>query len=105
MTDHADHAFVDQFLRDLNRDTRVGLIVLHIEHEFDRFSADHRMFRILFIERELRAVLQIFTDSRDRSGQRSDETDLDDFRIGRPRSLTEAFWWQIWIFSSTSSIT
>ncbi|GJH04222.1 hypothetical protein CBA19C8_26715 [Paraburkholderia terrae] len=81
MTNHADHAFIHELLRDLNRDARVGLVVLHVEHELDGLARDGRMLRIFFIERELRAVLQILADPRNRSRQRADKAYLDDFRI------------------------
>lgn len=80
MTNHADHAVVDELLRDLDRDARIGLVVLYVEHEAHGLAAHGRMFRVLFVERELRTVLQILADARDGPCQRAGEADLDGLR-------------------------
>ncbi|MDR6385447.1 hypothetical protein J2802_005885 [Paraburkholderia caribensis] len=81
MANHTHHAFIDQLLRNLNRNARISLVILHVEHELDGLASNGWMLRVFFIERKLRAVLQILADPRDGSRQRPDKTYLDDFRV------------------------
>jgi hypothetical protein len=57
VADHHRHVLVDQRLRGLHADARVGLIVLHDEVEMRGLAGDLHLLRDRIVERELHAVL------------------------------------------------
>jgi hypothetical protein len=82
VADHARHAAVHQTLRHGNRGARIGLIVFGLQCESHRFAADGRVLFVDVIDRQLRAILQIFTDTGRRAGERARQTDNHGFTVG-----------------------
>jgi len=75
VTDHPCHFAVDQALGHGHGGTRVRLIVLGLQLKGHRFAANRRVSFIHVVDGKLRAVLQILTDTRRRTGQRASQTD------------------------------
>ena len=75
VADHARHAAIDQTLRHSHGSARVGLIVFRLQPEGHRFTPDGRVLLVDIVNRQLGAVLQIFTNTGRRAGKRACKTD------------------------------
>lgn len=73
MADDDRHLLVDEALRGLHADPRIGLVVLDDEFEARGLAGDRDLLRAGVVERELHTVLQILAvarvDARERRGE------------------------------------
>ena len=77
MADDADHAIVDQFLRNGSGDFRIGLVVLAHQVDVHFLAAQDEASGVDFIHRQTRAVFVILAQMRLRAGQWRHRTNLD----------------------------
>ncbi|MNE79538.1 hypothetical protein D3C80_1760320 [compost metagenome] len=84
VADYARDAAIDQTLSNSHRGARIGLVIFGLQFKGHGFAADGWMLFVDIVNRQLRAVLQIFADTCRRAGERACKADDHGFAFRRP---------------------
>ncbi|GAB2893840.1 hypothetical protein GCM10027093_31660 [Paraburkholderia jirisanensis] len=77
MADYRDDLVIDELLRNLGRSARIRGVVLPVQHQRDLLTANRQPFRVAFLNRKARAILNVFAKVRDLARRRSGIANLD----------------------------